>query len=186
MNAIFPRPETRTLHLFTHEEVLKLIAEGVVDKRVVLLDGGIYHMPSDGYAHTNFAMKIAREAHRGLDPAQFFVGVQTTLLLGRSNAPSPDVYILAGDLPNGPVPAERIVLVIEVADTSLKDDLTDSAGRYARHNVRELWVVDVNARETHIHTHPQDGAYQNIRIAAAEEKLSTPLAPGFTVRLADI
>jgi Uma2 family endonuclease len=66
--------------------------------------------------------------------------------------------VLGGRLPDGDVPPDKIVLVIEVADTSLKDDLPDSASRYARHGVRDYWVVDVNARAILVHRDPAEGA----------------------------
>lgn len=87
--------------------------------RVVLLNGEIHIMPSDGVRHTRWAMALMQHAVRAL-PERYFIGVQTTLRLSRHNAPSPDLYILDGPLPDGEVAAERILLVVEVADTSLK------------------------------------------------------------------
>jgi Uma2 family endonuclease len=186
MNVPFIPPKVRTRHLFTADEVLKLIADGLVDKRAVLLDGEIFDAPEDGDRHISHAMRMASKAIRTLDPAAYFVGVQTTLRLSKHNAPSPDIYILAGGPPQGDVSAERILLVIEVADSSLKDDLTDSASRYARHGVREYWVVDVNNACIHIHREPIDGAYPAPRVLRAEETAQAAFVPGFAVKLAEI
>jgi len=177
--------ETRRPHLFTADEVLQLIADGLVDKRAVLLDGEIFDVPEDGDRHISHAMLIARDAIRALDPDRYFVGVQTTLRLSKHNAPSPDIYILAGGPPQGDVPAERILLVIEVADTSLRDDLTDSASRYARHGVAEYWVVDVNNARLHIHRDPVDGAYPQPLVLEAGATATPRAVPGFTVRVGE-
>jgi len=147
-------------HEFTWEELQDLRAKGFMAgvKRLALHDGDIVHMPDDGDLHISVAMQVAR--HFMLTaPRDVFVGVQTTLRLSRKNAPMPDIYVLAGGPPKGEVPAEKILLVVEVADTSLKADLTESASRYARHGVGEFWVIDANARIIHIHRDPQDGAY---------------------------
>jgi Uma2 family endonuclease len=179
------RADTRVL--FTLDELLEFEAKGYFKDRgrLVLLDGVIHEMPSDGYRHSHWAMEIARTIMVIL-PRTDFVGVQTTLRLGRHNGPSPDVYVLKGPLPQGDVPADAIALVIEVADTSLSVDLTDSASRYARHGVGEFWVVDVNAAVTHVHTAPVEGAYPPPVIVPFTEVLHAEALPGLALRLADL
>lgn len=73
--------------------------------------------------------------------------------------------------------------MVEVADTSLKDDLTDSASRYARHGVRDYWVVDANARVVYVHCDPRDGVYPEPRQFTAAEALVPLLIPELTVTL---
>jgi Uma2 family endonuclease len=177
--------ETRRPHLFTADEVLQLIADGLVHKRAVLLDGEIFDVPEDGDRHINHAMRIAQEAMHLLYGKPFFVGVQTTLRLSKYNAPSPDIYILAGGPPEGDVSADRILLVIEVADTSLRDDLRDSASRYARHGVQEFWVVDVEHARIYVHRDPVDGAYPPPLVLEAGASANPRAVPGFTVRVGE-
>ena len=183
MNAPFPVPESLPRHKFTHDEVLDLTAQGLVPKRAVLLDGEIYDMPEDGFNHISVTMRLARHVMVTLDPAAYFVGVQTSLRLSKHNVPSPDIYVLAGALPNSDVPPDQILLVIEVADSSLRDDLAASASRYARHGVRDFWVVDVNAREIHIHRTPKDGAYPPPVRVSADAAASPLLIPGLAIVL---
>jgi Uma2 family endonuclease len=175
--------DSLTRHRFTIDEVLRLIADGLIDKRVQLLDGDIFHMPSDGDRHISITMALARLAIETLKSPDYFVGVQTTLRLSAHNAPSPDLYVLAGGAPQGVVADDRILLVIEVADTSSKDDLTDSASRYARHGVAEFWVIDVNARRIHVHRRPEDGAYLSIQVVDAHEQATAQALPGLGVSL---
>jgi Uma2 family endonuclease len=186
MNAPFPAPTQLERHKFTVDDVLEMTAARLIDKRAELLDGEIYDMPSDGDRHIQFTMALAHYLIRALDPTKYFVGVQTTLRLSKHNAPSPDIYVLARSAPKGDVPSEQILLVIEVADTSLKDDLTDAASRYARHEVREYWVVDANAREIHVHRDPKDGAYPPPKRIKAHEALGALLVPELSTALADI
>ena len=183
MNAPFPTPSQLERHRFTIDDVLKMTAQGLIDKRTELLDGEIYDMPSDGDAHIEFTMRLAQQAMATLLGKPYFVGVQTTLRLSTHNAPSPDIYVLAGGAPKGEIPSDRILLVIEVADTSLADDLKDSASRYARHGVRDYWVVDVNARAIHVHRDPKGGAYPPPRKLNASETVAALLIPGLTVTL---
>jgi len=186
--AIVPRPIAReaTRHAITMDELLEMEAMGAFKgRRTQLLDGEIHVMPSDGLRHINYAMEIARALMFALPKDQYFVGVQTTLHLSRFNGPSPDVYVLnAGPLVHE-TPPERIELVVEVADSSLGDDLRDGAARYARHGVRELWVVDVEHRVTHVHRDPTDGAYPPPRQVQFEEALAPASLSGLMLRVAD-
>jgi Uma2 family endonuclease len=186
MNAPFPAPKAIERHKFTIEDVLDMTASGLIPKRAVLLDGEIYDMPSDGDRHIEFAMQLARRIMRSLDESQYLVGVQTTLRLGKHNAPSPDVYVLAGGPPVGDIPADRILLVMEVADTSLDDNLTDSASRYARHAVRDYWVVDVKRRVIHVHREPKDGAYPPPQVIEGGAKLQALLIPELALALDEV
>ncbi|MGD9966930.1 MAG: Uma2 family endonuclease [Hyphomonadaceae bacterium] len=185
MNVAFPTPSQLERHKFTVDDVLEMTARGLIDKRAELLDGEIFDVPEDGYRHISVTMPLARYLMSVLDQ-DYFIGVQTTLRLSPHNGPSPDIYVLKGDLPKGDVSADRILLIIEVADTSLKDDLTDSASRYARHGVRDYWVVDANARVTHVHRDPKDGAYAAPHKLAADEAVIALLIPKLSITLANI
>jgi Uma2 family endonuclease len=182
MNKPFPAPAQLERHKFSVDDVLEMTALGLVDKRAELLDGEVFDVPEDGYRHISLTMPLARHLMSVLG-IEYFVGVQTTLRLSKHNGPSPDIYVLKGALPRGDVPSEQILLVIEVADTSLKDDLTDSASRYARHGVRDYWVVDANAREIHVHRDPKDGAYPKPRTLKASEPAAALLIPELAITL---
>jgi Uma2 family endonuclease len=185
---LLPRPVARdaTRRPLTMDEVLQMQAHGAFKgQRTQLLDGEIHIMPSDGLRHINYAMEIGSALIMALKPRGYFVGVQTTLHLSRYNGPSPDVYVLSAGPLVKETPPERIVLVVEVADTSLRDDLTDSASRYARHHVGEFWVVDVENRVTHVHRDPKDGAYPAPAQIVFEDNLTPAALDGVRLRLAD-
>jgi Uma2 family endonuclease len=184
-----PRPIAReaTRLPITIDEMLALQAAGKVPyKRTQLLDGEIHEMPADGLRHTHYAMKIGARTMQALEPRDFFVGVQTTLHMSRYNGPSPDVYVLSPGPLVKETPAERILLVVEVADSSLNDDLKDSASRYARHGIAEFWVVDVNHRLTHVHLHPINGAYPEPKCIPFEDLLTASQIADFALRIADL
>jgi Uma2 family endonuclease len=74
-----------------------------------------------------------------------------------TNEPEPDAIVFK--LPGSglqtvqPQPGE-LALVLEVADTTLRFDLTVKAGLYARAGIVEYWVVDVNGRRLIVHREP--------------------------------
>lgn len=186
--GLAPRPIARegTRLPITMDEVLALQAAGKVPyKRTQLLDGEIHEMPADGLRHIHYAMAIARVL-AALPPDRYFIGVQTTLHLSRFNGPSPDAYVLSSGPLVKETPPERILLVVEVADTTLADDLRDSASRYARHDVAEFWVVDVRNRVTHVHRRPEGGAYASLERVGFEDALAPSLIADFALRIADL
>jgi Uma2 family endonuclease len=186
--ALIPRPVARdaTRRPITMDEVLEMQAQGrFAGQRTQLLDGEIHIMPPDGLRHINYAMEIGAKLVLELKPKGFFIGIQTTLHLSRYNGPSPDSYVLSAGPLVRETPADRIKLVVEVAVTSLSDDLKDGASRYARHGVAELWVVDVEHRVTHVHRDPQGGVYPPPLQIPFEQPLSPELLPDIAIRLAD-
>ena len=186
--VVIPRPVAReaTRHPITIDELLAMQAAGAfAGVRTQLLDGEIHIMPTDGLRHIHWAMEIARCLIQALLRDRYFIGVQTTLHLTKWNGPSPDIYVLeAGALAKETDPA-RIKLVIEVADTSLKDDLTDAASRYARHRVSEYWVVDVAHRKTHVHRNPGEGVYGDVAQIDFADMLQPTAFADVQLRLAD-
>jgi Uma2 family endonuclease len=184
-----PRPIAReaTRRPITMDVLLALQAEGKVPyKRTQLLDGEIHQMPADGLRHIHYAMEIGARFMQVLKPKGFVVGMQTTLHLSPYNGPSPDIYVLSPGPLVTATPGERILLVVEVADSTLREDLRDSASRYARHGVEEYWVVDVKNRCTHVHRHPLDGVYPDPHRVPFEEFLTCLRIADFVLRVGDL
>jgi Uma2 family endonuclease len=80
--------------------------------------------------------------------------------------PEPDLAVLAAN----DVPPETLyqtrhprgdetALVVEVADTTLRHDLTAKRDLYARAGVPEYWVLDITGRRLILHRDPIDGEY---------------------------
>ena len=51
--------------------------------------------------------------------------------------------------------AADALLVVEVADTTLRYDLEIKRPLYARAGVAELWIVDIDRRELHVFREPK-------------------------------
>jgi Uma2 family endonuclease len=96
-----------------------------------------------------------------------------------TNEPEPDIVVLRRSIMElGSKPAPRdILLVIEIADSSLHLDLTHKAALYARANIAEYWVLDINSRRMIVHRDPQDGAYKSVLAYREDEMLSCLAAP---------
>ena len=84
------------------------------------------------------------------------------------------------------VPATEVLLLIEVADTSLKSDLTTKATLYSQLGVREYWVVDAFTRTAHVHREPTADGFREKRKVPKNRLLKPYLLPGIELRLDDL
>jgi Uma2 family endonuclease len=103
-----------------------------------------------------------------------------------SNEPEPDLVVLREsfvELKARPQP-ENVLLVIEVADSTLSFDLATKAPLYARAGIPEYWVLDVNNRRFIVHREPIDGTYTSVLVYHEEESVAPLAAPRSEFRVA--
>lgn len=178
-----PRSGAASRKRFTGEEVLELIAKGALASgRVELLDGEIWEMPSEGPPHGRLAVWLTHWLVRNA-PAGVLVAAERTLRLAEKHWPEPDFFLFPDRLNVDEVRGPDVLLLIEIADTSIQDDLTIKGPKYREHGVREYWVIDVAARATHVHH--LDLAWPQTPPVPFDTELSPRFAPGLHLRLAE-
>jgi Uma2 family endonuclease len=119
--------------------------------RSELIEGDVYVVNATYRRHawTELQLVLAlTEALRGRSDGLTAL-YECSSLLSADSLPQPDIVLTTEPEGDGPIPAETIRLVIEVADASLATDLGMKADLYARHNVPEYWVADVRSRRIH-------------------------------------
>jgi Uma2 family endonuclease len=102
--------------------------------------------------------------------------------------PEPDAAVLkrpATEYSNDPRPSD-IHLVVEVSDSTLRFDLGTKANLYARAEIVEYWVVDVNTRQLHVHRNPVNGVYQNITVLGEQDSVTLLAKPNDTIPVSDL
>jgi Uma2 family endonuclease len=155
MNGLIRPPITEpTKWRLTVDDVQRMQGVGILppDHRCELIHGELIEMPGEGDLHSYLKARLIWWFNRHLDPDAYWVGPDTTFILDREEAPEPDVFITAAGVRPSQARGDSVLLVAEIADTSLKFDLNVKAALYWDYGVREYWVVDVNARVTHVHT----------------------------------
>jgi len=178
---------------FTVDDVRRMIDAGIIgaDERIELLEGELVVMSPKGRVHeiVRFALTELMSDAR---PKDVRVVSEPTLQLADNIIAEPDIAVFpraplpestAGfvDLPTG-----SVLLVVEIAVTSLRGDKTRKAALYARHGVRELWVIDANERTAWIHTEPGANGWGSIVERGRDDVLTTPALPRFAVRLREL
>jgi Uma2 family endonuclease len=178
---------------FTVEDISRMIEAGIIreDEKFELIEGEIVMMAAKGVAHERIKSALIIAVVRTL-PDYLTVGVEATLRLTNTIMLEPDIAVFPKDLFKKSVtgfaqldPGEAH-LVIEVAASSLAYDKGLKARLYARHRVREFWVVDANERITWVHTGPSGEEWSSIVERGPQDALTASALPGFSIRLGEI
>ena len=118
--------------------------EAFFEKRLELLDGDILEMAPIGARHMDLVARLTYLMGRAASD-QHTVSVQNGVRLNAKTELYPDIAILrqSPDAPirELPTPAE-VLLIIEVADSTLKYDRKVKTPRYLEAGIPEVWIVN--------------------------------------------
>ena len=145
-------------HLISVDAFHRMGETGILgpQDRVELIDGEIIDMSPIGVLHAAIVDVLARHFGRRTGES-VFVRCQNPLRLDDISEPEPDIAILrprADFYMTAHPGAADVLLVIEVADTSLAYDLGTKVPLYARHGIPEVWVIDAATRQTRVFRRP--------------------------------
>lgn len=117
------------------------------DDRVELIDGEVLEMAPIGDRHIESVMRLTRLLSRwALDTGEtgLFVSVQNPLALGEYGESQPDLALVRrrGNRSGMPI-TEEVLLIVEVAYTSLAYDRETKLPLYAEAGIPEAWLVDL-------------------------------------------
>jgi Uma2 family endonuclease len=163
---------------FTSAEYHTMIAAGILqeDERVELVAGEIVQMTPIGSGHAGCVKRLNRLLTRGLDD-RAVVSVQDPIALGPASEPQPDLALLrprADDYGQSHPQAQDVVLVIEVADTSVAYDRDVKIPLYAEGGIPEAWLVRLTDRCIEVYRDPAATGYQSMQTFRTDDL--SPLA----------
>ncbi len=137
----------RETRKFTVAEYYRMAEAGILrpDERVELIEGELIVMPPIGPRHAGSVNLATRIFPRQADD-RFIVQIQNPVHLGEDSEPEPDVALLRPRedyyTTAHPVPAD-VLLVIEVADSTLAYDREVKVHLYGRAGIPEAWVLNL-------------------------------------------
>lgn len=144
----------------------RMIAAGVFDPRelnhIELIRGELRKMSPIGPDHDD-AVDFLTEWSVQSKPAGVRVRIQSSVALPKlKTMPEPDVTWLTRKLSGRrPQPAD-VLLIIEVARSSLHFDRGEKARLYAKSGVRDYWVVNLADRCIEVYRDPLRSRYQSL------------------------
>jgi len=172
---------------FTLDDVFEMMRLGALDPdaRVELIDGELVEMAAQNSPHMYAKHALLRRLMRELGDA-VIVHVEGTLRLTKRSAPSPDIFIHRSDRRVEDVRGPDVLLLIEVADSSLPRDLRAKAALYARHGIADYWVVDAMARRIFVHRQPTPEGYAEVVEVTPGGEIAPLAFPDFVFRADEI
>jgi Uma2 family endonuclease len=179
-----------TRRRFTRKEYYRMAEAGILreDDRVELIKGEIIEMSPIGRRHKAFVLNltqllVGRLAERAL------VNVQSGIVLSDDSEPEPDIAVLRRrDVPykEREAHADDVLLLIEVADSSLAYDRSTKLRLYAEAGIPEYWVVDCGAETVEVHRGPEAYGYREVRLVMGAATLTPQAFPDVELSTADI
>ena len=180
MTAFDPLPIVRPLPLRV-EDFLLLNDSGAFDGygKTELIDGEVVYMNAQHRPHLRVktglydALRDALRATR----SSYKVFTEGTVAIPPHNAPEPDLVVTNEPDGDGPIPLLSVALLVEVAHSTLDQDLRIKPRIYARAGVPEYWVADVDGRVLHQFWSPEGDAYAERRQYAFGERIALVALP---------
>jgi Uma2 family endonuclease len=156
------------------------------DDRVELIEGELIAMSPIGSAHSGTVNALTHLLVRVVGD-RGVVGVQNPVQLDDLSEPQPDFSILKPreDFYRRATPRpHEVLLIIEVADSSLAYDRGVKKSLYARHGIPEFWIVNLAAGEVEVCKTPEGGLYASVSRVGPDGVLEPQLLPGATIAVA--
>jgi Uma2 family endonuclease len=173
---------------FTVAEVEAMVAAGVMeeDERVELIGGELVPMSPKGSQHEVLKTALLDRWYR-LRPDDVSLTPETTFRLSEDTYLEPDVVIYPRASGIRGLAADNALLVVEIADSSLRYDTGRKAALYASFGIRELWVVDAVRLTTRVFREPSADGYRDARDFGAAERIAPRFAAdAFALRLEEL
>jgi Uma2 family endonuclease len=177
--------------LFTLEEYHRLGETGFLteDDRVELIEGELIRMPPIGSNHASVVDVLAEFFIRGLVSEFGQVRIQNPVVVAGRSEVQPDLVVAKPrpDRYRGSNPtADDVLLVVEVADSTLRFDRQVKLPLYAGAGVPEVWIVNLVAGAIDVFRRPNAGQYQENHLLKAGDQVSPAAFPDLTIAVSDI
>jgi len=165
-----------TVAHFTVADYERIIACGVFERptrrRLELIRGEMREMAAVGPAHEDVVDRLGTWSVQ-----EVRVRVQNSVgLPALDSVPEPDVaWVVQRDYSRRRPTTDDVLLIIEVAESSLDYDAGEKAELYAAAGIKDYWVVDVAAQVVEVRREPDGSRYRALTTYRGDDPIR-PLA----------
>jgi Uma2 family endonuclease len=176
--------------LLTVDDYHLLIRAGSLgeDDRVELIEGEIIEMSPISPEHAGHVKRLNRLfSHRLGERA--LIGVQDPIALGGHTEPQPDLVLLrprADDYADAHPGPGDVLLVVEVADTSVNYDRDVKMRLYAQAGIPEAWLVSLPDGWSEVYTEPSPVGYLSMRRALPGTSIAPQAFPDVALAVSEL
>jgi len=176
---------------FSVEEYNRLAEIGFFgeDERVELIEGEIVRMAPIGSRHYSAVDALTTLLAPLAATRRVILSIQNPIVLDEHSKPQPDVVLkrYTEDYYRGhePGPAD-VLLLIEVAESSIDYDRLTKLPLYARAGIPEVWLVNLVQNHVEVYRRPEGGAYMDVATLNRREVVSPQAFPDIQAKVEDI
>lgn len=156
--------------------------------RLELIEGEILEMAPIGCNHSGHVIRLTNFFAPLLNK-NAIINVQNPLQLGDLSEPEPDFMLLK---PNADFYCSRhpnagdVLLLIEVADSSLSFDQNQKLRLYAQHNIAEYWLMNLNDSCLEVYRQPHGDCYGEKTTLRVGDTVTLSQLNQISINIADI
>jgi Uma2 family endonuclease len=174
---------------FTVDDYYKMIELGMLRdyEKAEIIEGELIKKMTVGDRHAAIVDFLTKFFIKNVSD-DILVRIQNPLRISDYNEPEPDVVLADLTRYDGkrhPRPAE-VLLLVEVSDSTVKYDRDRKIPLYAEAGINEVWIVNLPNEIIEIHTKPNVGLYQIVKIFSRGETLTTDVLPDLSLRVDEI
>jgi len=163
----------------------------IIDGRYELVEGEIISKMGQGPQHAYVITRLIAWLFVlfGADFVRFQLPIQVPGQDNQTSEPEPDAAVLsrpASDFLEATPDASDVLMVVEVADTTLSFDRSTKAALYARAGIPEYWIVDIAGRQVLVHRQPTMEGYIETVEYGSDEMVVLLARPNDPVRVANL
>ncbi|HEY9808611.1 MAG TPA: Uma2 family endonuclease [Halomicronema sp.] len=185
-----------TVKRFTIAEYHRLTELGFFaeDEKVELIRGEIVKMAAKGTRHTTVNKRLLRELFNLIGNKATLQNQDPVMMPTEDSEPEPDIVILRNReddyLERHPLP-EDILLLIEVAGSSLNYDQQVKLELYAENSISDYWIFNLNENCLEYYSEPYQTAagkfgYRKKVIFLQNEAVNLPYFPDLLLDLSKV
>ena len=178
-----------TRRRFTVDEYHRMAKAGILheDDRVELIEGEIIQMAAIGSRHAARVNYVAEQFITALT-GRAIVSIQNPVRLGRRTEPEPDLALLRPrpDRYDARLPSpDDVLLIVEVADVTLRHDRDVKVPLYAAAGIPEVWIWDLPRHRILVYRQLVGGRYTDAAVVP-QGTLAPEAFPELHIRLDEI
>ncbi len=157
-------------------------------QRVELIRGEILPMSPIGAIHEVLVDRLCEWSFLHTSRTEVWIRVQNSIGFPElESVPEPDIAWVARKNYSVQRPQSHdVFLIIEVADSSLRNDLGPKSQLYAEAGVRDYWVVDANHRRVTVFRDPKYGLYQSQVVCEGDAVIQSLVYPDVRLVLTEL
>lgn len=176
----------------TFDEYRRMVADGAFDtlrdRRIELIHGELREMTPPGPDHSETISRLSDWSIEARLKNLIKLRTENPVSIPeQDSAPQPDVaWVKVRDYRDRHPVATEVLLLIEVADSSLESDCGEKALLYAAAGIQDYWVVSLPERLVHVFRTPQGGAYSYHTTANFGDNLQPLAFPQFSLSVSEL